>query len=207
MRRSLCFALFFVGSLAVYACKEDENRPPAASDTGGPNIGTGGGSSSSGSSGEGGVTDSGGAVDSGTDSGAACNTLTNDGAIVDQTAIVGDPPTTGTGGTIPDGTYELTLAQFYAGVAGIPGPTGRTYRGVLRLTNGKLERVTEMVPSQGSTALVTSSFGDLVAGGDTFTVSQSCPTTFVDEYRYSVVSNTLNIWSLITKDSFTFTLR
>jgi hypothetical protein len=203
MRRTLLVASFLAASV-VFACQEDEKRPPAVGDTGQfSSGGAGGGGGSSGSSGEGGVVD--GGEDSG-DSGAACNALTNDGNVVDQNRVVGDPPT-GTGGSITDGTYELTQAQVYVGAAGTPGPSGVTYRGVLRLTNGKLERVTAMQANQGATPIESRTFAELVAGGTTFTVTQSCPAPFQDQYTYSVLNNTLNITSLITKESFTFTLR
>ena len=199
-RRRLAFVLFLAGSLtALIACKEEENRPPASNNTGGPNI-VGGGSTD----GEGGV-EGGAGADAG-DSGSACNTLDNNGNVVDQNRIVGDPQT-GTGGTIPDGTYELTLAQVYVGVGGTPGASGVTYKGVLELKAGHLDRVTEMTPNQGASPITTRTKGDLVAGGSTFTVTQTCPSPFQDQYTYSVVSNTLNITSLITKESFTFTLR
>jgi hypothetical protein len=203
MRRSFCFVVFLVGSLAVFACKEDEKRPPATTDTGqATSSGVGGGGG--GSSGEGGVLDSGDS-DSGGDAGS-CNALDNDGNVVDQNRIVGDPPT-GTGGQIADGTWELTEAALYVGAGGTPGPSGVTFKGVLRLTLGKLERVTEMTANQGANPITTRTFGDLVAGGSSFTVTQSCPAPFQDQYTYSVVNNTLNITSLITKESFTFTLR
>lgn len=201
MSRRLVLALFLAGSLSVYACKEDESRPAVAGDTGQYGGGGVGGGSSSGGGGDGG-----GSVDAGVDSGAVCNTLTNDGNVVDQNRVVGDPQT-GTGGTIPDGTYELTQAQVYVGASGTPGPSGVTYRGVLRLTSGKLERVTELTASQGATPIETRTFGDLVAGGSSFTVTQTCPAPFQDQYTYSVLNDTLNITSLITKESFTFTLR
>jgi hypothetical protein len=202
MRRRFCFALFLAGSLAVFACKEDEKRPPAASDIGQTtSSGSPSGGGSSGSNGEGGAVDSGDTGDAG-----SCNTLDNDGNVVDQNRIVGDPPT-GTGGQIADGTWELTEAAIYVGASGTPGPSGVTYKGVLRLTLGKLERVTEQTANQGANPITTRTFGDLVAGGSTFTVTQSCPAPFQDQYTYSVLNNTLNITSLITKESFTFTLR
>jgi hypothetical protein len=202
MRCRVAFALFLAGSLAVFACKEDEPRPAAVDDTGRVG-GTGGAGGGGGGGGEGGVVDNDGGGDS---SAAPCNTLTNDGNVVDQNRVVGEPET-GTGGTIPDGTYELTLAQVFVGQSGTPGPSGVTYRGVLRLTSGKLERVTEVQANQGATPIETRSVGDLVAGGSTFTVTQTCPAPFQDQYTYSVLNNTLNITSLITKESFTFTLR
>lgn len=208
MRRSaflFCF-VFFAASAAVLGCKDDETRPPAASDTGQPTSSGGAGGGSSGSGGDGGSNGGGGTVDA--DSGSVCNTLVNDGAFREQNLVVGAPPD-GTGGTIADGTYELTAVDLYSpGGAGVaPGPTGVTYQGVLRLTNGKLERVTKRQANQTATPVETRSFGDLVAGAQSFTVSQTCPTVLTDQYSYSVATNTLNITNLITKESFTFTLR
>lgn len=200
MRRIFAVTLFLVGSVTVLACEEEEKRPRAATELGNGPIGGGGGGSGSG---DGGGND--GGADAG-EGGAACNTLTNDANVVDQNRVVGDPPT-GTGGTIPDGTYELTQAQIYVGAGGTPGLSGVTYKGVLRLTNGKLERATDMTPNQGAQPIESRTFGDLVAGGSNFTVTQSCPAPFQDQYTYSVVTNTLNITSLITKESFTFTAR
>lgn len=205
MRRSLCFAFVLVGTLAVYACKEDESRPPAANNNGAPNIGTGGGSSS-GSSGEGGVTDSGGVDDSG-DAGA-CNALTTDGTFVDENRVVG-PAAPPTGGSIPDGTYDLTEVQLYIDNSGTPGPSGVTYRGILKLTNGKLERLIETVANQGAQPIPSRTYGDLVANGVdfTFNVTQTCPVPFIDENTYSVISNKLTYTSKATNRSFTFTPR
>ena len=203
MQRFLAVTLFLVASVTVLACQEDEKRPPAAGDLG--NSPTGGGTGGGNGGNRDGGGNEGGGGDGG-DGGSACNALTNDANVVDQNRVTGDPPT-GTGGTIPDGTYELTQAQVYVGAAGTPGPSGVTYKGVLRLTNGKLERVTEMTPNQGSSPIESRTFGDLVAGGSSFTVTQTCPAPFQDQYTYSVVTNTLNITSLITKESFTFTAR
>jgi len=201
MGRSFVFALCLAVSVVTYACKKDDDKPPVSSDTGqgGPSTSTGGGG------GEGGAGDA-STVDGGDGAAAACNDLTNDADVVDQNRIAGDPPI-GTGGTIPDGTYELTRADVYVGAGGTPGPSGVTYRGVLRLTNGKLERVTEVTANQGATPVTQRSFGDVTAIAPAFTVLQSCPAAFQDQYSYSVVNNTFNITSTITHESFTFTIR
>lgn len=203
MGRELAVVLFLVATVVAPGCKDDDSRPPVANDIG--NSPTGGGGGGGGGAGDGGNGADSGGLDSGSDAGA-CNALPNDGNVVDQNRVVGEPPT-GTGGTIADGTYELTGAEVYVGASGVPGPSGVTYQGVLRLANGKLERVTTMTPSQGATPIETRTFGDLVAGGTSFTVTQSCPAPFQDQFTYSVLNTTLNITSLITKESFTFTLR
>lgn len=205
MRRTLAALLLLAGSVTTFACKDDESRPPAASELGPPTGGGGGAGGGGGGGGDGGGASNDGGGDSG-DSGAACNTLPNEGNFVDQNRIVGEPQT-GIGGAIVDGTYELTAADVYVGAGGVPGPSGVTYKGALRITTGTLERVTTLQASQGATPVETRSIGDYVAAGTTFTVTQSCPAAFQDQYTYSVQNNTLNITSLITKESFTFTLR
>lgn len=203
LRRALAvFAFCSIASATTFACKGDPDRPPVSGDTGeSPTNGAGGGGGN-----RDGSASEGGSADSGDGAAAACNTLVNDGNVVDQNRIVTDAPT-GTGGTIADGTYELTAADIYVSAGGTPGPSGVTYRGVLRLTSGKLERVMEMTPNQGATPIEARSFGELTAGGSTFTVLQSCPAQFQDQYTYSVQGNTLNITSKITSESFTYTLR
>src|SRR5690606_39693 len=147
MRRASVLFFVFAVTLSAAACKDDPERPPAASDTG-QATGGGSGGGGGGPGGDGGGSSSGGEGGGG-DSGAACNALVNDANVIDQNGIVGDP-LTGTGGTIADGTYELTTAEVYVGGGGVPGPTGVTYRGVLRITGGQIERVTAVQANQGA---------------------------------------------------------
>lgn len=203
MRRALVVFFFAVSSI-TFACKDDPNRPPAASDTGqAPTTGAGGGGGANADGGN-----EGGLADAGTDSGDAgvCNTLANDADVVDQNRIVGDPPT-GTGGNVADGTYELTSADLYVGASGTPGPSGATFQGVIRITAGTFERTMNVVANQGAAPIESRSIATYTAAGTTFTATQSCPAPFQDQYTYSVVGNTLNLTSLLTKESFTFTLR
>ena len=98
MNRVFVVTFCLAASVFAYACKDDPNRPAAATDTGqATSSGAAGGKGDGGGAGDGGSTDAG-------DAAAACNTLTNDGNVLDQNRIVGEPPT-GTGGTIVDGTY------------------------------------------------------------------------------------------------------
>lgn len=117
MRRFVSSLLVASALLTFAACKEDPQRPPAAGDLPqAPPMGGGAG----GGGGEGGVD----AGDDDAGDAGACTVLPNEGVIVDQNGIVGDAPT-GSGGTIQEGTYELTAANVYVGAAGIPGPTGQ----------------------------------------------------------------------------------
>lgn len=202
MRRVL-FVLLFAASSLAFSCKDDPDWPPPGGGTGEAigSSGSGGGGGDGGGRGEGGALDSGDGGD-----GGVCTDLANDGIVVDQNRIVGDPPT-GTGGQIADGTYSLTQADVYVGAAGVPGPSGVTFQGAMRLTQGTLERVLRQQANQTATPTESRSTGPLTARGTTFTVVQSCPAQFQDQYTYSVLNNTLNITSLLTKESFTFTLR
>ena len=205
MRRIVASLVFASALVTLTACKEETERPPPAGDLPrAPPIGGGAGGGGTGTSSEGGTAaDAGGGDPS---DGGTCTALPIQGAVVDQNAVTGDPPN-GSGGTVADGTYDLTLATLYAGAAGTPGPTGLQFRGVLRLSGGTFERVhEEAITGQPPQEERTS--GTFAAGGSTFSLSRDCPLPAAqDQLRYSAISNTLVLTSLVTKESFTFTLR
>jgi hypothetical protein len=202
MRRIVTALLVASALVASAACKQETERPPPAGDLSqAPPIGAGAGGGSG--TGEGGTGD-GGEGDSG-DAGGACTDLPLQGVVVDQNAVTGDPPN-GSGGTVADGTYDLTLATLYVGAAGTPGPTGLEFRGVLRLSGGTFERVHEEALT-GQPPQEERTSGTFAAGGTTFSLARSCPTPAQDQLSYSAISNTLVITSLLTRESFTFTLR
>lgn len=200
MRRLLA-SLLVVSALGCFAaCKEDPERPPAAGDLPqAPPLG--GGAGGGGGGGEGGA-DSG--IPDGGDAGA-CNDLSNEGVVVDQNGIVGDAPT-GTGGMIQDGTYELTVANVYVGGSGTPGPTGQQVQGALRITGTQFVRAHRQ-GAVGTTLQEQRTSGTLATNGSTLTFTTSCPIASQDQTTYSVVSNTLVVTSLVTRDSWTYTLR
>jgi hypothetical protein len=192
----------FVAAIALAAaCKEDEPRPPVAADDlpPQPGIGKGGG----GGAADGGVQPEGGrdAGDSG-DAGT-CTDLPNTGAAIDQTAVSGDPPA-GTGGTISDGIYDLTDARVYQGISGVPGLTGASYQGTIRLTGQSYERVLVFKSSGGAIAESRVS-GSFIPSGVNGTIALTCPIAAQEQITYSVVTNSLTVSNLVTKESFTFT--
>lgn len=198
MRRFVSSLLVASALLTFAACKEDPQRPPAAGDLPqAPPMGGGAG----GGGGEGGVD----AGDDDAGDAGACTVLPNEGVIVDQNGIVGDAPT-GSGGTIQEGTYELTAANVYVGAAGIPGPTGQVVQGALRITGTQFERAQRQGQS-GTTLQESRTTGTFSANGTTLTFTATCPLNAQDQTTYSVVSNTLVITSLVTRESWTFTLR
>jgi hypothetical protein len=59
----------------------------------------------------------------------------------------------------------------------------------------------------GATLQETRTSGTLAANGTTLTFTTSCPLVAQDQTTYSVVSNTLVVTSLVTRESWTYTLR
>jgi hypothetical protein len=200
MRSLLSSCLVALALAASVACQEDEPRPPPAGDLPqAPPLGVGAGGGGGGG-GEGGA----GGADGGLDAGA-CTDLSNEGIVVDQNGVIGDPPT-GVGGAVAEGTYELTAASIYVGAGGTPGPTGIQIQGALRLQGGTFVRVHERA-LQGQPPQEARTSGSFASGGTTFSLATDCPSVAADDLSYSVVANTLVLTSLVTRESYTFTLR
>lgn len=191
-------AVLAAAALLGSACGDDPKRPPVATgDPGAPGMGAGGGSGQA----EGGVQDGG----DGGDAGATCTELAATGSIIDQNAVNVDPPA-GTGGTILDGTYDITDARIHQGAAGLPGPTGSSYQGAIRFTGTTFERVVVFRSSAGALAETRSS-GTFTTSGQLATFSSTCPTPGQEQLTYSVANTSVTFSNLASKESFTFTLR
>jgi hypothetical protein len=199
-RISLLLLGLTLGTSAVTACKQDDPKPGYAGD------GTPGGPVPIGST-EGGV-DSAIATDGAVgDAGEAgvCSDITLTGVLVDRIAIAGDPPVS-TGGTIVDGTYDLTLYQAYVGTSGVGGPTGLTARSSLRITAGKIDQIIETGGSTPTTTLVTRSTYN--ATGTTFASTELCPATGGGgQLQYTASDPSLILRDPVTKEEFTFAKR
>ena len=131
---------------AVMACSDPPAKPPPAGQgtSSPPNVGSGGGEAGSDArrgrrGGEAGV----------------CNDLVNDGTLVDRNAVPTEPPVA-TGGTVEDGTYDLTDYTLYVGAAGVAGPTGITAKATIRIAGGKIDEIIELAGT-GKTATTTRS--------------------------------------------------
>jgi hypothetical protein len=63
--------------------------------------------------------------------------------------------------------------------------------------------------NQGAMPVETRSVATFTAAGTTLTLTQTCPTQFMEQYTFTVTpaAKTLNMTSLSTNESFTFTLR
>lgn len=184
---------------ALIACSSDEVRPPPASDssaTPGGNAGGGGGSD-------------GGARDSSTsDSGGSgtCNDLLDNGLLVDQVGQLGEPPLSN-GGTIVDGDYDLTQADVYVGVSGVPSVTGITLQSSIQIKSGVIQQVLSTT-TQTSTAVESRSTQSYAVSTSTIVLTNTCPTAgLVTSQTYTASDTQLVLTNPSTKEVFTFTKR
>jgi hypothetical protein len=192
-------AALFCGALAGVACKDDPKRPPVESEGPAyPSGSVGGGSSRDAAALP--VTD-GGDPDAG-----ECTDLENTGSVVDQTAVIDDTVPLGTGGTILDGTYNLTSAQIFEPTGSTPGPTNATYAGSLRITGSTFERVIVTATSTSTQAgLENRVTGTIVPSGVNAKITLSCPIAVQEQVTYTVADESLTLSNLTTKESFVFT--
>lgn len=192
--------LGFLAIVFAAACKEDEPRPPVAEDTSQPpGLGKGGG----GAGADGGALVEGGAVTDDSGDAGTCTDLVLTGAANDQTAVSGEPPN-GTGGVILDGTYDITAAQVYVGISGVPGLTGASYQGTIRVLGTSYERALVTKTSGGATT-ENRVRGTIATNGVNGTIALACPIASQEQVTYTVATNSLTMTNLVTKESFTFT--
>ena len=157
---------------------------------------------SSGGTGDGGTSEA-GPTDAG--DGGTCTDLANTGFVVDEDVVNDDLPA-GTGGTITDGTYDITSVRLHQGAAALPGPTGNSYQGAIRVTGPTYERVVVFKSSAGAGSEVHSS-GTFTPTGINATIALTCPSASQEQVTYSVLNDTLTVSNLVTKASFVFTKR
>ena len=191
-----------LGALALMgACSDPPAKPgPAVAGTG---TGTGGGGGGGGGGAEGGVV-----LDGGRDAreGGVCNDVVNTGQLVDRTGINGDPPVA-TGGTITDGTYDLTIYSVYVGTAGTAGPTGITAKATLRIAAGKIDEIIEIGGTGKTTTVATRSSVYSVTGA-TFAETDLCPTGGGGrQLQFTAGDPLLTLTDPTSKEAFTFTKR
>lgn len=196
-RHALVLATFLLPVGAAGACSDPPERPPA-----------GGGSLSGGSAGGGGGGGGEGGVDSGTNDsgdGGVCNDLVIASQTVDRIGVLGEPPA-GRGGTIVDGTYQLTDYSVFVGAGGVGGPTGITAKGAIRITAGTLDELYEFGGSGNPSVRSASSTYSATAA--TFATTELCPRAGVGATRqYTSNDTVLVLTDTATKEAFTFTKR
>ncbi|MDB5214662.1 MAG: hypothetical protein JWO86_2589 [Myxococcaceae bacterium] len=191
-------AVLQLGAVAlVGACSDTPSKPePAVPGTTGTSAGGGGGGG-----GEAGVID--GGLEGG--EGGVCTDVVNTGTLVDRTGVNGDPPVS-IGGTIVDGTFDLTAFSVFVGVAGTAGPTGITARSTIRITGSKIEQIIE-IGGTGKTTTVSTTSGTFTATGATFAETDLCPAGAARQLQFTAMDPLLTLTDLTTKEAFTFTKR
>lgn len=187
-------SILFVAVALAAACSDPPRRPPVERGGSGTS-GIGGGSSSA---------LDGGAPDAGGDPGdaGACTDLEDAGAVIDENATNDDLPA-GMGGAVEDGIYELVDARRYVGAGGTPGPTGSSFKGVLRITGAAFERVLRRERAGGA-VIETRVSGTFTQSGTSGTIALTCPFPAQEQVTYTASGATLVLSDLGTLESFTF---
>lgn len=194
--RTRIFFLHFAGVAAlVAACGDEPTRPLVTESPGRPAIGAGGASGS------------GGALDAGADASDAgeCTSLPLTGGTIPQQTATGEVPV-GTGGSIANGTYDITEAVIYGGAAALPGPSGASYQGSIRITDQTFERHV-LFKSAGGAVVESSSKGTLNVKDASGVIALTCPYATQEQVTYTVSGNSLVISNIVTRESFGFTKR
>ncbi len=116
--------------------------------------------------------------------GGACNALVNSAQAVTIQQVAMDPPSP-TGGTIADGTYDLTAVAIYTGPNGPSGPSG-TSQTTIAIAGDTIQVVGNGQPERRTVTLATM--------GSTFTATDTCPDTKVTMGSYSFAGSALVIF-------------
>ena len=191
-RIALAFALPVI--VAAAACEEEEPKPPV--EQSGPKpFAPGGGDS---------PTSDGGATDSGNDADAgACTELPITGAQIPQQIVTGDPPV-GSGGPLEDGTYVITDATLFGGASAVPGPSGASYEGAIRITGTTFERHV-IFRTAGGAVVESAVRGTIDVVSTSPAIDLTCPFAQREQITYTATGNNLIISNVITKESLSFT--
>ncbi|MBX3219715.1 MAG: hypothetical protein KF795_04295 [Labilithrix sp.] len=196
MTKPLLVSLALVtGAILAGACSDDPKRPPVLTD--GPPQPSGGGSAT--------PTDGGLDDDLDAGDGGSCTALENTGLEVDENAVNDELPP-GTGGTIADGIYDISSVRLYQSASGLPGLTGNSYQGSIRVTGQVYERVVVFKSSAGAGAETRSS-GTFTPSGTNATIAITCPSPLQEQVTYTALDTSLVVSNLVTKTSFVFTKR
>ena len=205
--------LGFAGALillGVYACKADDPHPAAAGDPSqaGPISRSGGGGGVAQDNGTSGTVgdDDGGFIDGSIDgaTGTTCTSLALTGVVVDEVADAQDPPAA-TGGTINNGTYNLTQVDKYLGATGsLAGPTGTTYQSTIRITNGTTFERVVVIASNATAGTEEGSVGVMLITAPNIAITINCPLQQQEQYTYTATSTTIVMTNTVTRESYTY---
>jgi len=113
----------------------------------------------------------------------ACNTLANDGPLVMAMASTAVAPTPA-GGTVTDGTYQLTAATLYSAAALPPS----TAHGIFQITGNTMQQVGDV---NGTESRYTSTY---TTSGSTVSTTDTCPAPKSATHGFTATSTTLRIY-------------
>lgn len=194
----------FVGAILAVeaACSHEIHRPPPGQD---PTTVQPGGSSGGGAvTGGGGAVTDGGGADVAVDALAACNAITITRGVVDQIGVTGDPPA-GAGGTLVDGTYDLTDATYFAGTGGI-GPTGVSYKETIQLDGATMQQARATLG--GGRTVEARRTSTVALSGARASISETCPApSGAQSWGYTATGDTLSLISATARTEFVYTKR
>lgn len=115
---------------------------------------------------------------------AVCNLLANSAPVITYAQVNQDPPAP-QGGTMVDGTYEMTAANIYTGPAGPSGPSGMSQT-TIEITGGTIQIVSVGQPTTRTVTIATS--------GTSFTATDTCPDSTVTRGSYTATPTTILIF-------------
>jgi hypothetical protein len=117
------------------------------------------------------------------DAAISCNTIVNSAPVVTVMRVAADPPTSN-GGTIADGTYEMTAVTIYTGADGPTGASGTAQTTVV-VSHDTFQVVNSAEPPTRTVTLATS--------GSEFTATDTCPDSTVTTGTFTATATSLII--------------
>ncbi len=117
------------------------------------------------------------------DAALSCNTIANPAPVVTVMQVAADPPASN-GGTIADGTYEMTAVAIYTGADGPSGASGTAQTTVV-VSGATLQVVNGGEPPTRTVTLATS--------GTAFTATDTCPDSTVTTGTFTATATSLTI--------------
>lgn len=116
-----------------------------------------------------------------------CNAISDDGPKITAVAMADTPPAP-TGGTIVDGTYELTELVLHTGPGGSTKVPSESGSAVLQIRGASMQQVGTVkgVELRYTRTLTTS--------GTTLTTNDTCPTVKTEGHSFSATNTELRIY-------------
>ncbi len=121
----------------------------------------------------------------------ACNRLINDGPLVTATAVSTMPPAAA-GGTIVDGTYELTATTLYLNADRQASPPPGTFSGVVEMAGNAMQQVFKI---NGSEWHYTASF---TVTGVSISLLYTCPNAATESHSLTATADEFRIYDTDT---------